>query len=93
MTKKTVAQASPEPSSPASSGVDIATDCAEQPASNATQPLDKPRERIKAHADQATIQEMGSNALPVSDYPLKKGPVAANTIDLQERSRRRVKRG
>ena len=53
----------------------------------------KQRVRIKAQADQTTIQEEGADALPVSDYPLKHGPLAANAIDLQQRSRLRVKRG
>ena len=59
----------------------------QQPASNATRQLEKPRVRRKARADQATLLEMGPNALPVSDYPLKEGPVAANRLDRRERLR------
>ncbi|MEO8384380.1 MAG: hypothetical protein ABI583_04005 [Betaproteobacteria bacterium] len=63
----------------------------EKPASNPSQPLGKPPVRVKAHVDQTTIQEKGADALPVSDYPLKRGPSAANALDLQEQSRSRVK--
>ena len=59
----------------------------DQPESNATRQLEKPRVRRKARADQAILQEKGPDALPVSDYPQKEGPVAANTIDQQERKR------
>jgi hypothetical protein len=92
MTKKTLVQPVPKTPMPESNELHVGADGAGQPASNASQPLAKPRERIKAHIDQATILEKGSNALPVSDYPLKKGPVAANTIDLKERAQRGVKR-
>jgi hypothetical protein len=93
MMKKTIVQASPKGLLPVDSDLRAGADRDAQSASNASQPLEKPRDRIKAHVDQATIQEMGANALPVSDYPLKKGPVAANTLDLQERGRARVKQG
>ncbi len=66
-----------------------------QPESNATRQLEKPRVRRKASADQAILQEEGPDALPVSDYPLKVGPVAANSLDRieQTRARLRQKRG
>lgn len=80
-------KATPEPPLPPglpSSGAPAET---EQPESNATRQLEKPRVRRKARADQAILQEKGPDALPVSDYPQKEGPVAANTIDQQERER------
>ena len=58
-----------------------------QPAGNASQPLEKEHVRRKASADQATLQEKGSNALPVSDYPLKIGPITENNVDRRERKR------
>ncbi len=58
----------------------------EHPASNATQPLAKARVRRKAGTDQALLLEKGPNALPVSDYPLKKGPLAANSLDAKEQA-------
>lgn len=58
-------------------------------AGNATRQLDKPGVRRKAHADQATLQDEGTNALPVSDYPLKVGSVAPNSIDAREQKRLR----
>ena len=66
-----------------------------QPESNATRQLEKPRVRRKASADQAILQDKGPDALPVSDYPLKVGPVAANSLDRieQTRARLRQKRG
>lgn len=66
-----------------------------QPASNATRQLEKPQVRRKASADQAILQNEGSNALPVSDYPLKVGLVATNSLDRIEQSRAalRQKRG
>ena len=66
-----------------------------QPESNATRQLEKPRVRRKASADQAILQDEGPDALPVSDYPLKVGPVAANSLDRieQTRARLRQKRG
>ena len=54
--------------------------------------LKKPRVRSKAQADQVTLLEEGPNALPVSDYPLKKGPSAANSVDVQEQTRLRARR-
>ena len=96
MTRKTNVKASPEPTLPPSPELHSAAQTAEQPAEhpagNASQPMAKQRVRIKAQADQTTIQEEGADALPVSDYPLKHGPLAANAIDLQQRSRLRVKR-
>ena len=93
MTRKTNVKASPEPTLPPSPEPHSAAQNAEHPAGNASQPMAKHRVRIKAQADQTTIQEEGADALPVSDYPLKHGPLAANAIDLQQRSRLRVKRG
>ena len=93
MTSKTNVKASPEPALPPISELNSATSGAEQPASNASHPLEKQRVRIKAHSDQATIQEVGADAMPVSDYPLKQGPLAANAVDLRQQARLRVKRG
>ena len=93
MTRKTNVKASPEPALPPVSVLHSTTGGAEQPASNASHPLEKQRVRIKAHTDQATIQEEGADALPVSDYPLKHGPLAANPVDVRQRSRLGVKRG
>ena len=97
MTKQTNAnaQASPEPPLSASPELPAGSGDITHPAGNASRLLEKPRVRSKAHADQATLQAKGPNALPVSDYPLKKGPVAANSLDLreQERSRARQKQG
>lgn len=78
---KTVLPPSPRPNGDA--------DEVQQPAGNATRQLDKPRVRRNAEADQATLQDEGSNALPVSDYPLKVGPVAPNSIDAREQKRLR----
>ena len=64
----------------------------ENPAGNATRQLEKPRVRSKAQMDQVTLLEEGPNALPVSDYPLKKGPSAANSVDVQEQTRLRARR-
>lgn len=64
----------------------------ENPAGNATRQLEKPRVRNKAQMDQVTLQEEGPNALPVSDYPLKKGPTAANSVDVEEQKRLRARR-
>ena len=49
-------------------------------------PLQKRRSRQKASAEQATLQSKGANSLPVSDYPLKEGPTAANSVDAREQS-------
>lgn len=87
MQSKTRTKASAEPSLPATPA-SHATEAVIQPASNASQPLEKSRVRQKATADQATIQRDGADALPVSDYPLKAGP-AANTLDRRERLRAR----
>ena len=93
MIRKTSVKASPEPALTPVSELHSANSGAEQPASNASHPLEKQRVRIKAHSDQATIQEVGADALPVSDYPLKQGPLAANAVDLRQQARPRVKRG
>ena len=95
MATRKIVKASPEPSLPAGPPSHAGVDDIKLPASNATRQLEKPRVRSKAHADQATLQDEGPNALPVSDYPLKKGPLAANSIDLQEQasSRARLKQG
>ena len=93
MIRKTNVKASPEPALTPVSELHSANDSAEQPAGNASHPLEKQRVRIKAHSDQTTIQEDGADALPVSDYPLKQGPLAANAVDLRQRARPRVKRG
>ena len=91
MTTIAKVKASAEPPLPvAPAPHDAAVDIA-QPASNATRQLEKPRVRQKAGADQATLQEKGADALPVSDYPLKKGPLAANTLDRRERARARTR--
>lgn len=83
-TKKAVT-ASPEPLLPTEHD-SLGAENIEQPASNATQPLAKARVRRKAGTDQALLLEKGPNALPVSDYPLKKGPLAANSIDAKEQA-------
>ena len=95
MATRKIVKASPEPPLPAGPAPHHGVDDIKLPASNATRQLEKPRVRSKAHADQARLQDKGPNALPVSDYPLKKGPLAANSIDLQEqaRSRARLKQG
>lgn len=80
-------KASPEPPLPPSLPSPGAAAETEQPESNATRQLEKPGVRRKASADQAILQEKGPDALPVSDYPQKEGPVAANTIDQRERKR------
>ena len=89
--KKAKVRASLESALSPNSALPTSTNDAEQPAGNASQPLAKLRVRIKAHADQETIQEKGADALPVSDYPLKQGPLAANAVDLREQSRPREK--
>lgn len=89
MTNPANVKASPEPPLPAGQDPHATAKDIEQPASNATRQLEKPRVRRKARADQATLQEKGPNALPVSDYPLKEGPSAANSVDLRERTRSR----
>lgn len=58
----------------------------EKPARVPLRPLQKPGVRNKASAEQATLQSKGANSLPVSDYPLKEGPTAANSVDARERS-------
>ena len=93
MIKKPNLSASPKAALPPSADLhDVGIDAA-RPASNASKPMEKSRVRIKAQADQAIIQEQGADALPVSDYPLKQGPMAANAVDLRQRSRAKVKRG
>ena len=87
MAKKTPVMASPQPPLPPTAFVNTDENNVEQPASNATKPLQKRRVRANAQTDQSILQEKGANALPVSDYPLKKGPVAANSLDLQEQAR------
>lgn len=89
-TKKTI-KASPEPPLPTSHDSHDGGENIEQPGSNATQPLAKARVRRKAGTDQALLLEKGPNALPVSDYPLKRGPLAANSLDLQEQARTRAR--
>jgi hypothetical protein len=95
MIRKTNVKASPVPPLPPVASSRAAEVQIEQAAGNATRQLEKPRLRRKAGAEQAVLQDEGANALPVSDYPLKKGPVAANEIDLreQQRSRREDKQG
>ena len=88
MKSKTRVKASAEPPLPTASTLQDTTDGVAQPESNASQPLEKSRVRQKASADQATLQDKGADALPVSDYPLKVGP-AANTLDRRERVRAR----
>lgn len=87
----TKVKASPEPPLPVAPGPHDAVVDIAQPASNATRQLEKPRVRQKASADQSILQEKGADALPVSDYPLKEGPLAANTLDRRERSRARAR--
>ncbi len=89
-TKKTI-KASPEPILPAMLDSHEDGENIQHPASNATQPLAKARVRRKAGTDQALLLEKGPNALPVSDYPLKKGPLAANSLDLEEQARTRAR--
>ena len=90
MAKKTPVMASPQPRLPPTAFVNTDESNVEQPASNATKPLQKRRVRANAQSDQTILQEKGPNALPVSDYPLKKGPVAANSLDVQEQARSRA---
>lgn len=92
MTRKINVKASPEPALRPISALHSSSGT-DQPASNASHPLEKQRVRNKAHTDQAIMQEEGADALPVSDYPLKHGPLAANPVDLRQRSRMRIKRG
>jgi len=92
MGKKANVSVSSEAGLPSASDIPAHTGDVERSASNASHPLDKSRLRIKAYADQVTLQEKGADALPVSDYPLKQGPLAANAVDLRQRSRKRVKR-
>ena len=89
MTTKAKVKASPEPPLPDATAPHDAAVGIKQPASNASQPLAKSRVRQKASADQAMLQAKGADALPVSDYPLKVGPVAANTLDRRELARTR----
>ena len=93
MFKKTKVSVSPEAALPPTSDIPAAINDVARPAGNASHPLEKSRVRMTAYADQVTLQEKGADALPVSDYPLKQGPVAANAVDLRQRSRKRVKRG
>ena len=93
MATRKIVKASPEPPLLAGPVPNHGVDNVKLPASNATRQLEKPRVRSKAHADQATLQDKGPNALPVSDYPLKKGPLAGNSLDLQEQARSRLKQG
>ena len=87
MAKKTPVMASPQPRLARASFVNTDESNVEQPASNATKPLQKRRTRANAQTDQTILQENGPNALPVSDYPLKTGPVAANSLDVQEQAK------
>ena len=90
MAKKTPVTASPQPPLPPTAHAHTDASNVDQPASNATKPLQKRRVRANAQTDQTILQEKGPNALPVSDYPLKKGPLAANSLDLQEQARSRA---
>ena len=90
MAKKTPVMASPQPRLPPAAFVNTDESNVEQPASNATKPLQKRRVRANAQTDQTILQEKGPNALPVSDYPLKTGPVAANSLDVQEQAKSRA---
>ena len=92
MTKKPNVKASAEPPLATSPDLHAGQEDIENPAGNATRQLEKPRVRSKAQADQVTLLEEGPNALPVSDYPLKKGPSAANSVDVQEQARSRARR-
>ena len=92
MTKKPNVKASAEPPLAPSPNLQAKQEVDENPAGNATRQLEKPRVRSKAQADQVTLLEEGPNALPVSDYPLKKGPTAANSVDVQEQARSRARR-
>lgn len=92
MLKKANTSVSPEAALPSASDMPAVTKDVERPAGNASHPLEKSRVRMTAHTDQVTLQEKGADALPVSDYPLKQGPTAANAVDLRQRSRLRVKR-
>ena len=90
MAKKTPVMASPQPRIPPATFVNTDETNVEQPASNATKPLQKRRARANAQTDQTILQEKGPNALPVSDYPLKQGPVAANSLDVREQAKSRA---
>ena len=90
MAKKTPVTASPQPPLSPAAYVNTDESNVDHPASNATKPLQKRRVRANAQTDQAILQERGPNALPVSDYPLKKGPVAGNSLDLEQQARSRA---
>ena len=92
MAPKVKVKASPEPQIPVKP-VQQTPAANAQPASNATRQLEKRQVHQKASADQSILQEKGSDALPVSDYPLKAGPTAANTLDQRERARTRTRSG
>lgn len=93
MKTKKIIKASPEPMLPVKHDSYDDGENMEKPASNATQPLAKTRVRRKAGTDQALLLEKGPNALPVSDYPLKKGPLAANSLDAKEQALTRSRVG
>lgn len=93
MLKKPNVGVSPEAALPPASDIPAAINIVARPAGNASHPLEKSRVRMTAYSDQVTLQEKGADALPVSDYPLKQGPAAANAVDLRQRARKRVKRG
>lgn len=87
MLKKSGMKFAAEPPLAPSTNVQAKQEVHDNPAGNATRQLEKPRVRSKAQTDQVTLLEEGPNALPVSDYPLKKGPFAANSVDVQEQTR------
>lgn len=92
MFKKINVGVSPEAVLPPASDIPAAINDVARPAGNASHPLEKSRVRMTAYTDQVTLQEKGADALPVSDYPLKQGPVAANAVDSRHRFRKRAKR-
>jgi hypothetical protein len=51
-----------------------------------TNPLDTPVQRRRAREAQETLQRDGADALPVSDYPEKKGTLTSNRLDRRSRS-------
>ena len=92
MTAPRKIKASPEPPLPAHTNLHGADTHIDKPAGNGSQPLEKLRVRHEAGEDQATLQDKGADALPVSDYPLKTGPLAANKQDLRQSGRARYPR-
>ena len=92
MFKKTNVAVSPEAALPPANDIPSAINDIARPGGNASHPLEKSRVRMTAYTDQVMLQDKGADALPVSDYPLKQGPVAANAVDSRQRSRKRAKR-